>query len=199
MALAFALPLVSRIVAGAIGLPLAPLNIGALLTLILRRALTTGAESVERAVVDVGLHACLSPRSNGDRDALSSGPRVDGKIRRRAHGNHARQVRTLFAPWLWPRQAATHRLRRAHPYTLRLGFVGFCSFPAYEVEFPCGLKFYIALRPVASMTAICASGTPVSVRNRRIPDIAGRVCSKDGFLGALRSTRLAPKSPAQIG
>ena len=61
MALAFALPLVSRIVAGAIRLPLAPLTIGALLTLILRRALTTGAESVERAVVDVGLHACLSP------------------------------------------------------------------------------------------------------------------------------------------
>ena len=60
MALAFALPLVSRIVAGAIGLPLAPLTIGALLALNLRRALTTGAESVERAVVDVGVHNSLS-------------------------------------------------------------------------------------------------------------------------------------------
>ncbi len=40
MALAFALPLVSRIVAGAFGLPLAPLTIAVLLLLILRRALT---------------------------------------------------------------------------------------------------------------------------------------------------------------
>jgi hypothetical protein len=40
MALAFTLPLVSRIVAGAFGLPLAPLTIAALLLVILRRALT---------------------------------------------------------------------------------------------------------------------------------------------------------------
>ena len=43
MALAFALPLVSRIVAGAVGLPLAPLTIAALLALILRRALGPAA------------------------------------------------------------------------------------------------------------------------------------------------------------
>jgi hypothetical protein len=45
MALAFVLPLVSRIVAGAFGLPLAPLTIAALLLLILRRALSTQSDS----------------------------------------------------------------------------------------------------------------------------------------------------------
>jgi alpha-1,2-mannosyltransferase len=43
MALAFALPLISRVVAGAVGLPLAPLTIAALLALILRRALKVRA------------------------------------------------------------------------------------------------------------------------------------------------------------
>lgn len=43
MALAFTLPLISRVVAGALGLALAPLTIAALLLLILRRALTLGA------------------------------------------------------------------------------------------------------------------------------------------------------------
>ena len=43
MALAFALPVISRVVAGAFGLALAPLTIAALLLLILRRALTLGA------------------------------------------------------------------------------------------------------------------------------------------------------------
>ena len=43
MALAFVLPLVSRVVAGAFGLPLAPLTIAALLLLIWRRALALRA------------------------------------------------------------------------------------------------------------------------------------------------------------
>jgi hypothetical protein len=45
MALAFVLPLISRFVAGAFGLPLAPLTITALLLLILRRALSTQNDS----------------------------------------------------------------------------------------------------------------------------------------------------------
>jgi alpha-1,2-mannosyltransferase len=49
LAFAFALPLISRTAAGAIGLPLAPLTIAAILALILRRALTpapAGAQTV---------------------------------------------------------------------------------------------------------------------------------------------------------
>ena len=60
MALAFVLPLVSRVVAGAVGLPLAPLVIAALLALILRRALTPAADSAERATLDADLHIRLS-------------------------------------------------------------------------------------------------------------------------------------------
>ena len=41
MALAFVLPLISRVVAGEVGLPLAPLTIAAVLALTMRRALTT--------------------------------------------------------------------------------------------------------------------------------------------------------------
>ena len=47
MALAFVLPLISRIAAGAVGLPLAPLTIAAVLALILRRALMPTADSAE--------------------------------------------------------------------------------------------------------------------------------------------------------
>jgi alpha-1,2-mannosyltransferase len=48
MGLAFALPLISRIAAGAVGLPLAPLTIAAVLALILRRALMPTADSAAR-------------------------------------------------------------------------------------------------------------------------------------------------------
>ena len=60
MALAFALPLISRVVAGAAGLPLAPLTIAALLALILRRAAGPAADSVERAHLDADLQIRLS-------------------------------------------------------------------------------------------------------------------------------------------
>jgi alpha-1,2-mannosyltransferase len=59
MALAFALPLVSRIVAGALGLPLAPLTIAALLLLILRRALAPIIRP-ERAAPDPDVQIGLS-------------------------------------------------------------------------------------------------------------------------------------------
>jgi alpha-1,2-mannosyltransferase len=59
MALAFALPLVSRIVAGALGLPLAPLTIAALLLVILRRALAPIIRP-ERAAPDPDVQIGLS-------------------------------------------------------------------------------------------------------------------------------------------
>ena len=49
MALAFVLPLVSRVVAGALGLPLAPLTIAAIFALTMRRALPGAPESARRA------------------------------------------------------------------------------------------------------------------------------------------------------
>jgi alpha-1,2-mannosyltransferase len=60
MALAFALPLISRIVSGAVGLPLAPLTIAALLALIVRRALKVAAHSADRASLDLDLRIPLS-------------------------------------------------------------------------------------------------------------------------------------------
>jgi alpha-1,2-mannosyltransferase len=60
MALAFALPLVSRIVAGAVGLPLAPLSIIAVFALILRRALRAAVDSAERAPFDADFQIRLT-------------------------------------------------------------------------------------------------------------------------------------------
>jgi alpha-1,2-mannosyltransferase len=60
MALAFLLPLISRVLAGAVGLPLAPLTIAALLGLILRRALKPAADGADRVALDVGLPIRLS-------------------------------------------------------------------------------------------------------------------------------------------
>ena len=60
MALAFALPLVSRVLAGALGLPLAPLTFAALLALILRRALGRAPVSAERDPPDADLQIRLS-------------------------------------------------------------------------------------------------------------------------------------------
>lgn len=60
MALAFALPLISRIAAGAVGLPLAPLTIAAVLALILRRALMPTADSAEGVALDASLRIPLS-------------------------------------------------------------------------------------------------------------------------------------------
>jgi alpha-1,2-mannosyltransferase len=68
MALAFALPLVSRIVAGAFGLPLAPLTIALLLLLILRRALTPIVRT-ERAAPDPDMQIGLSLAWNSDKSA----------------------------------------------------------------------------------------------------------------------------------
>jgi alpha-1,2-mannosyltransferase len=63
MALAFALPLVSRAAAGAIGLPLAPLTIAAVLALTVRRALIPATESAAGAVpgADSKMHLSLAP------------------------------------------------------------------------------------------------------------------------------------------
>ena len=63
MALAFALPLISRILAGALGLPLAPLTIAALLALILRRAARQAAVSAERgaSAADLQIRLSLAP------------------------------------------------------------------------------------------------------------------------------------------
>lgn len=60
MALAFALPLISRIAAGAVGLPLAPLTIAAVLALILRRALMPTADSADGVALDASLRIPLS-------------------------------------------------------------------------------------------------------------------------------------------
>jgi alpha-1,2-mannosyltransferase len=60
MALAFALPLISRIAAGAVGLPLAPLTIAAVLALILRRALMPAADSADGVALDASLRIPLS-------------------------------------------------------------------------------------------------------------------------------------------
>jgi hypothetical protein len=60
MAFAFALPLLSRVVAGALGLPLAPLIIATLLALILRRAMRPAAVSAERVSLDADLPIRLS-------------------------------------------------------------------------------------------------------------------------------------------
>jgi hypothetical protein len=60
MALAFALPLVSRIVAGAVGLPLAPLSITAVFALILRRALRVAVDGAERAPFEADFQIRLS-------------------------------------------------------------------------------------------------------------------------------------------
>jgi alpha-1,2-mannosyltransferase len=60
MALAFALPLISRAVAGGVGLPLAPLTIAAVFALTMRRALTP-ADSATRLALDTNLTMHLSP------------------------------------------------------------------------------------------------------------------------------------------
>ena len=60
MALAFALPLISGIAAGAVGLPLAPLTIAAVLALILRRALMPAADSADGVALDASLRIPLS-------------------------------------------------------------------------------------------------------------------------------------------
>jgi hypothetical protein len=52
MALAFALPLISRIAASGVCLPLAPLTIAAVLALILRRALVPAANSAGTVALD---------------------------------------------------------------------------------------------------------------------------------------------------
>jgi hypothetical protein len=55
------LPLISRAVAGAVGLPLAPLTIAAIFALTMRRALTRAPGGAESAVLDKKLqHASLS-------------------------------------------------------------------------------------------------------------------------------------------
>ena len=61
MAFAFLLPLLSRTVAGAIGLPLAPLTIAAVFALTLRRALNPA----------VGADECGSPGARGRPLALA--------------------------------------------------------------------------------------------------------------------------------
>ena len=63
MALAFVLPLVSRAAAGAIGLPLAPLTVAAVLALTVRRALIPATESAARAVPGANskMHLSLAP------------------------------------------------------------------------------------------------------------------------------------------
>ena len=62
MALAFALPLVSRAAAGVLGLPLAPFAIAAVLALIMRRALIAPADGAERATpTNINMHLSLAP------------------------------------------------------------------------------------------------------------------------------------------
>jgi alpha-1,2-mannosyltransferase len=60
MALAFALPLISRIAAGALGLPLAPLTIAAVLALIVRRALMPATDNAGAVALDASLRIPLS-------------------------------------------------------------------------------------------------------------------------------------------
>ena len=61
MALAFVLPLISRVAAGAVGLPLAPLTIAAIFALTMRRALTRAAGGARRAAPDINSKMHLSP------------------------------------------------------------------------------------------------------------------------------------------
>jgi hypothetical protein len=63
MAVAFLLPLISRVLAGAIGLPLAPLTIAALFALTMRRALKPAANDEPRVTLgtkkEIGLSLAL--------------------------------------------------------------------------------------------------------------------------------------------
>jgi glycosyl transferase family 87 len=60
MALAFALPLISRIAAGALGLPLAPSTIAAVSALIVRRALMPATDNAGAVALDASLRIPLS-------------------------------------------------------------------------------------------------------------------------------------------
>ena len=59
MAFAFLLPLISRVAAGAVGLPLAPLTIAAVFALTIRRALTPAANNEPRGVLDTRIESRL--------------------------------------------------------------------------------------------------------------------------------------------
>jgi hypothetical protein len=60
MAFAFLLPLISRVVAGAIGLPLTPLTISAVFALTLRRALRPAANGEQHVARDMRIKFPLS-------------------------------------------------------------------------------------------------------------------------------------------
>lgn len=60
MAVAFLLPLISRVLAGAVGLPLAPLTIAALFALTMRRALQPAANGEPRVTLDTNMEIGLS-------------------------------------------------------------------------------------------------------------------------------------------
>ena len=60
MALAFLLPLISRVLAGAVGLPLAPLTIAALFALTMRRALKPAANREPRVTLGTNMEIGLS-------------------------------------------------------------------------------------------------------------------------------------------
>jgi alpha-1,2-mannosyltransferase len=60
MAFAFLLPLISRVAAGAVGLPLAPLTVAAVFALTIRRALTPAANGEMRVVLDTRIESRLS-------------------------------------------------------------------------------------------------------------------------------------------
>ena len=60
MAFAFLLPLISRVLAGAVGLPLAPLTIAALFALTMRRALKPAANGEPRVTLDRNMEIGLS-------------------------------------------------------------------------------------------------------------------------------------------
>jgi alpha-1,2-mannosyltransferase len=60
MAFAFLLPLISRAIAGAIGLPLAPLTIAAVFALTLRRALRPAVDGGQRVARDMRIKFPLS-------------------------------------------------------------------------------------------------------------------------------------------
>ena len=61
LALAFVLPLISRSLAGAVGLPLAPLILAAIFALTMRRALTRAPGSARPAAPDINSKMHLSP------------------------------------------------------------------------------------------------------------------------------------------
>ncbi len=65
MALAFLLPLISRVLAGAVGLPLAPLTIAALFALTMRRALEPAANGEPRVTLDTNMEIGLSLAPEG--------------------------------------------------------------------------------------------------------------------------------------